>query len=59
MNRLRSSSFDQLLEPLADEALVDDDLLLGAVGGVEADVLEHALEDRVQPAGADVLGRSD
>ena len=35
-----------------------DDALVGAVGGVEAEVLDDAFEDRVQPAGADVLGRA-
>ncbi len=44
------------LQPLADKLLVDDDLLVLSVGGIEADVFENAFEDRVQAAGADVLG---
>ncbi len=43
------------LEPLADEGFVDDDVLVGAVRGVEAQVFEHALENRMEPAGADIL----
>ena len=48
----------QGVEALADLGLVDDDVLFGSVRGVEAQVFEHALQDRVQPAGADILGRS-
>src|SRR4051812_20008450 len=46
------------LQPLADELVVDDDSLLATVRRVEADVLEDAFQDGVQPAGADVLGRA-
>src|SRR5271157_4788005 len=45
----------QSLQSLADQPVVDDDLLLLPVGSVEADVLEHAFQDRMQPAGANVL----
>src|SRR5208282_381075 len=48
--------FGKRLETLTDELLVDDDLLILSVGGIEADVFENALEDRVQAASADVLG---
>jgi hypothetical protein len=44
------------LEPLADEGLVDDDVLVGPIRGVEAQVFEHALENGMEPAGADILG---
>ena len=59
MNRLRSSSLASASSRCADVGGVDDDVLLGPVGGVEAELLDDPLEDRVQPAGADVLGRSD
>src|SRR5271157_1082106 len=46
------------LETLTDELVVNADLLILSVGGIEADVFENALEDRVQAASADVLGRA-
>jgi hypothetical protein len=48
--------FGKGLEPLADEGLVDDDVFVGPVGGVEAQVFEHALENGMEPACANVLG---
>src|SRR5205823_11372268 len=50
--------FGELADALADIGLVDHDF--GAarlIRGGEADLLEQALEDRVQPARADILDR--
>jgi hypothetical protein len=44
------------VEAQAHLGLVDGDVSIGPVGGVEAEVFEDALEDRVQPPRADVLG---
>ena len=57
MYRLRSSSFESASSRSRTSVSSTTIVLILSVGGIEADVLEHALEDRVQPAGADVLGR--
>ncbi len=46
------------VKPLAHMRLIDDHMLFGPVRGVEAELFEHPLQDRMQTAGADVLGRS-
>jgi hypothetical protein len=40
------------------KAAFDADFFSGSVGGREADLVEHALHHRLQPARADVLDRS-
>src|SRR5690242_17312480 len=46
---------EQFLEALADIPAVDRDPSACFIGRVERDVLEYALHDGVEPAGADVL----
>ena len=46
----------QGLKTLPHVGFVDDDVLFGTVRGIETEVFEHALEDRVQPPGTYVLG---
>src|SRR4051794_15042908 len=43
-------------QPAADLSGIDRDALLLQVRGVEADILHELLHDRLEPAGADVLG---
>src|SRR5262249_32724629 len=43
-------------ETLPDVPRIDDDLAPAHLGCVEGDLVEESLEDRVQAAGADVLG---
>ena len=48
----------QLADPFAHIGAVDGQALAGAVGGGEADLLDHLLQHRLQPARADVLHRA-
>src|SRR5512145_1891829 len=47
---------DDVAQALAHARRVDDDGLAAALGRIEGDVVEEALEDGVEAAGADVLG---
>src|SRR5262245_7273279 len=47
-----------LRQPAADVGSVDLYALFGQIRAIEADILHHALQYRVQPAGADVLRRA-
>ena len=55
MNLLRSSSWVSLVEPLVDVGGVDLDPAAVHLGGLETQLLQQPLHDRVEPAGADVL----
>ncbi len=57
MNLLRSSSSVNRCRALIHVGGVDDDTSGFHVGGFEAEILEHAFQDRVEPAGPDVLRR--
>ncbi len=58
MNRLRSAFAGEVADVALDELRVDTNLLAGPVGGGEADLVQHALHHRLQPARADVFDRS-